>query len=107
MEADSLQNLAAEKKKGLLVVEMDELTMLSLSSVGFLSSYSISFAVVKYKSCRGTDVFYFHPRNTNATKAAKKINTNCYRSVAAASNTIKVKGNKAATLITLHYPPCH
>lgn len=99
----------AEKCSRFLVGEMDELTLLSLSFVGvfFVCVSAALLRSLRYTPRRGADVFISLPKNTNATKAGRKINTNRFQSVAAASNTIKVKGNKAATLITLNYPSCH
>lgn len=99
----------AEKCSGFLVGEMDELTLPSLSFFVCLFVF-VSAALLrslKYTPRRAADVFISLPKNTNATKAGRKINTNRFQSVAAASNTIKVKGNKAATLITLNYASCH
>lgn len=61
----------AEKDLVFLLVEMDELTMPPLSFVVFLSD-SIYFAVVKYKSCRGTDVFIFIPGIQMQQKPARE-----------------------------------
>lgn len=99
----------AEKCSRFLVGEMDELTLLVFVFFWFVCLL-VSVALLrslKYTPRRGADVFISLPKNTNATKAGRKINTNRFQSVAAASNTIKVKGNKAATLITFNYASCH